>query len=144
MVPQRVHGGYREFEHTADLGFDAWGDDLSAVLRAAAGALTSVLAGGAVRGARRVRRLRLTSDDAEGLMHEWLDAILRLFNLRGLVLGRCAFLVLTETRLDARVWVAPLDGRRRRGRHEVKGVTWHGFRVRRRRGGWETRFLLDV
>lgn len=91
--------------------------------------------------------LHLESPDMERLLVAWLRSLLEEGTRRGAVPEPVAVTVEAPAGADAG---ARLDARltwRARSRppvREIKGVTYHGLRVREREGRWEAIVVLDV
>jgi len=130
-------------EHTADVGIRAWGGDFAALVEAMAGGLFDVIAGrGGVR-TRVERKLRIEGIAREDLLHEALEALNTLHQVRGELYSRFR-VETTQTGLLIEAWGEPIDPDRHELRTEVKAVTWHGLEVNDTGEGWEGSVLLDI
>ena len=85
-----------------------------------------------------------SGDGPEELLHAWLCELLAKFNIEGLVGKNCAIDQITADRVDGRVRGEKLDLIRYEFRTEIKGVTYHDFRVRQENGLWHARIIFDV
>jgi len=84
----------------------------------------------------------------DGLLVDWLGALLAEKDVSGLVFGRFEVQI-AETadgyRLDGVAWGEPIDVSRHRIGVEVKGISYLGLAVRRERSGEScAEFVLDV
>jgi len=134
-------------DHTADVGFTVEAASLAELYAQAAMALTDAVTDvAAVRPLRR-RRVRVTADDRELLLIEWLEELVYYLDAELLVFSRADVelrdagggLVLTAT-LHGETY----DPERHPAKGAVKGVTYHGLEVRRDGERWRARVILDV
>ena len=88
--------------------------------------------------------MRLTADDREALLVDWLNHLLYLFDLDGF-LGR-DFQVesLTPERLEARVTGESFDPARHPSRTGVKAATFHQLSIVPVEDGWQATVVLDL
>jgi SHS2 domain-containing protein len=138
-------GGFWEhFPHDADIGVRGVGASLAEAFEQAALALTAVVTEpGSVRAERRVE-VSCQASDAEGLLFEWLNALVYEMATGGLLFGR--FEVRIEgDRLEAVAWGEPVRVERHLPAVEVKGATYTGLRVRKDESGrWQAECVVDV
>ncbi|MBI2211479.1 MAG: archease [Deltaproteobacteria bacterium] len=137
-------GGYRQIEHTADLGMEIEAADLPGLFASGAEALYSLIADRSGIEEREEISVVATGDDWEELFHAWLRELLAQFNLKGFVGGRCEITSVAPGRAEGRINGESLDLKRHRFYTEIKGVTYHGFRVWQENGRWKARVIFDV
>ena len=135
---------YREIEHTADLGIEITAADLPGLFTAAGEALYSLIADSQTIESREARNIYVTGDDPEDLLHAWLRELLALFNLEGFVGKQCEIAHISDGTVRGRVRGEILDPKRHAFYTEIKGVTYHDFRVWQETGGWHARIIFDV
>jgi len=139
-----VGGRWEHLPHDADIGVRGVGATLAEAFEQAALALTAVVTEpGSVRAERRVE-IACQAPDAEGLLFEWLNALVYEMATRGLLFGR--FEVRLEgDRLEAVAWGEPVRVERHLPAVEVKGATYTGLRVRQDESGrWQAECVVDV
>ena len=137
---------YEYFDHTADVGIRVHADDLETLLGDAGIALFGLI----VDDLKKVRptqelSINVTGDlkDADYLLFDWLNELLRLFEETRIVF--CRFQVtqsadgVTATGSGER-----LDPDRHGLGNEVKAVTYHGLRAEATPAGWEAEVILDI
>jgi len=130
-------------EHTADVGIRGWGADFPALVEAMAGGLFDVIGGrGGVR-TRVSRKLRIEGVAKEDLLHEALEALNTLHQVRVEIYSRFR-VEATQTGLLITAWGEGIDPGRHELRTEVKAVTWHDLEARDTGEGWEGSVLLDI
>jgi SHS2 domain-containing protein len=135
---------YEFFEHTADLGLRVRAADLDTVFAEAARGLFAAIVEdlAAVRPERRVE-LRLSGNDREYLLFDWLKELLYHFDAEHLLFGRFEAHV-TGSGLSGAAWGEPLDRSRHELSHEVKAITYHGLRVEQTADGWLAEIIVDI
>lgn len=134
----------REIEHTADLGFEVTAADLPTLFSAAGEALFGLIADADRIETREEMSVAAAGESPEELLHSWLCELLAQFNLTGFIARRCEVLSLDEKRVAGRLRGEKLDLRRHRFRTEIKGVTYHGFKVWEKQDTWHARVICDV
>lgn len=132
---------YRIFDHTADIGIEAWGKDLPELFANAARAMFDVAVElGTVR-PLEPETIELQADDAALLMHQWLSELLYFFAAKGRVFSKFEFASISETTLRATAWGEKFDDARHHLKTDIKAVTYHQLEVS---PGWHARVILDL
>ena len=135
---------YETFEHTADLGLRIRAPDLDTLFAEAGQALFATIVEdlGTVVASRELD-IRLSGDDREYLLFDWLRTLLYHFDAEHLLLARFEVRI-GEGGLEGRAWGEPLDRARHELSHEVKAITYHGLRVEQTADGWEAEVIVDI
>jgi SHS2 domain-containing protein len=135
---------YETFEHTADLGLRSRAADLNALFAEAGMALFSAVVDDlSTIEPRQQIDIRLTSDDLEYLLFDWLKELLYRFDAEHLLLGRFDVKV-ADCGLEAAAWGEPMDLTKHTMLHEVKAITYHGLKVERTTDGWMAEVIVDI
>jgi protein archease len=137
-------GTYREIEHTADLGVEITAADLPALFASAGEALYALIADPATIENREAIKVSATGVNPEDLLHTWLCELLALFNVEGFVGKRCEITYISDGQVQGRVSGEKLDLKRHAFHTEIKGVTYHDFKVWQDAGTWHARVIFDV
>jgi SHS2 domain-containing protein len=135
---------FREIEHTADLAVEMTGATFPALLAVSGEALFSLIADPENIEMRDEIPVSATGDGPEELLHAWLCEVLARFNIDGFIGKNCAIDQITADRVDGRIRGEKLDLTRHGFRTEIKGVTYHDFRVWQEDGLWHARIIFDV
>jgi SHS2 domain-containing protein len=135
---------FREIEHTADLAVEMTGATFPALLAVSGEALFSLIADPENIEMRDEIPVSATGDGPEELLHAWLCEALARFNIDGFIGKNCAIDQITAGRVDGRIRGEKLDLTRHGFRTEIKGVTYHDFRVWQQDGLWHARIIFDV
>ncbi|MFN0168764.1 MAG: archease [Bryobacteraceae bacterium] len=127
-------------EHTADVGFRAFGSAPAELFENAARALLSFTDGETEP--NETRTLEIGGEDYESLLINWLSELLYLFDS-----GEFAFRTPVVGEISPRFLRARIEGNprtRESWRLIVKAVTYHQIEVREVGGHWEATVYLDV
>ncbi len=131
-------------EHTADIGFRAWGKTAAELFENAAGALMAVAVELETVEAREPYPLAAEGLDYESLMVNWLSEVLYALDAKRMPLGRFEVSEVTPARITGRGWGERWNPARHRAKLIVKGVTYHQLQVEERAGGWYAQVVLDI
>ena len=137
-------GSFREIEHTADLGIEVTAPSLAGLFSTAGEALFALIVDPQNVEAREAIAVAAGGDGPEELLHAWLRELLAQFNLTGFVAARCEVGKITRKRVEGTVTGEKLDLQRHRFYTEIKGVTYHDFKVWEEIGWWRARVIFDV
>jgi SHS2 domain-containing protein len=141
MTDPRPSQGFRQIDHTADLGFEFWAPTEVALLVEGARGLIAVMTDGAEIAADHEEEIEIDSLDPEDRLVRWLNAVLYAAVVDGFVLVTAA-LDLRDGGLTAHLRGAA--DRRSLVTCELKSVTYHDLRLEQHRHGWYARVVVDV
>ncbi len=144
MAPETTQSGWREVEHTADAGIEAWGPDLASFLGAAAEGFIELLVDPDTVRRRRVHQLEVSEPDAETLLVSWLEEILLALEIDRLAPAAVEVSGAEEWSASGFLHGETLDESRHDIRTVVKAVTYHGLDVRREDGLLRARVIVDI
>ena len=135
---------YEYIEHTADLGFKAYGSSPEELFVNAAAALFAVLVSAETIEEREKRVVAVTAPALDDLMVSWLGELLYLFDTEGLLLRGFQIKSIRDDSLNATVRGEVLDPARHEIKTGIKAVTYHQLYVRNDDGIWECQVILDL
>jgi SHS2 domain-containing protein len=138
------HATYREIEHTADVGIEVTADSLPALFASAGEALYALIADRETINRHQDISIRATGNDRGELLHAWLCELLALFNVRGFIGKHCQIAHISDREVHGRVSGEQLNLKRHAFHTEIKGVTYHDFKVWQEAGTWHARVIFDV
>lgn len=131
----------------ADLAFEAEGDSVEELFRAATRALLETLADPASVAATWERRITKTEADPADLLFEWLSDIVYWKDADGVVFHDAELSVRQEGstwRLEAVLRGASVDQIAQTLHNDVKGITKHLYVVKQEGPRWSARVVVDV
>jgi SHS2 domain-containing protein len=135
-------------EHPSDIGFRAYGRDLTEALENAALALFEVMVD-----TSKVRQLQevsieLEAEDEGALLYDWLERFLYFHDAQGLVMSKFKVDELAQRdhsfKLKARVWGERFDPKRHDARAEVKAITYHMMEVKLGKDHCMVQAVVDI
>ena len=135
---------YELFDHTADVGVRVVAATLPLLVRPAIDGLYAVI--GELVPADTVTTLRYDASDDEPalLLRDYLAELLGLFETQQQMVVSTNVEHFDATHLVVAGEVANIDPARSALEREVKAVTYHELSVRRRPGGYEATFIVDI
>lgn len=135
---------WEHFPHEADVGIRGIGATPAEAFEQAAVAMTAVMTDPARVGERDEVRIEREAEDLDGLLFDWLNALVFEMSVRNMLFSR--FEVSIEgLRLRARAWGEPVDPARHEPAAEIKAATYHALRVTREPDGeWSAQCVVDV
>ena len=135
---------YRVLEHTADIGFEAWGATREEAFANAARALQDLIVDLAAVEPRESLCMEVEGEDSEALLVNWLSQILYMFDAEGWVF--CDFEVqrLSERKLSALARGEKFDPARHPVKLQVKAITYHQLALDETPEGVRARVFVDI
>jgi len=130
-------------EHTADAGIVAYGTDLKEAFANAAYAMFTLIAD--LKSVREdiCRQIEVQAVDEESLLVSWLNELLYLFDVEGIIFKRFKVMELSGTRLKAEGYGELIDKARHSLKAGVKAATYHMLRVAKD-NGYSVQVIFDV
>jgi SHS2 domain-containing protein len=135
---------FRVLEHTADIGFEAFGATREEVFANAARALMHLMVDLETIRPQGKLSLRAEASDLPNLLVNWLSEILYRFDAEGWLF--CDFEVedLTDHSLGAMARGEKFDRTRHRAKLLVKAITYHQLELKETGQGWRAQVYVDI
>ena len=136
----------KDFEiinHTADIGIVAYGADMSQAFANAARALFSLITELDDVAEILHRDVELEATDEEGLLVEWLNELIYLFDAENIIFNRFDITQLNDTQLRARIYGEKVDRFKHKLKTGVKAATYHMLNVDKD-DGCKVQVLFDI
>jgi len=135
---------YEVFEHTADIGLQAYGSTLSELFIHAAQGMESLMVAPEQIRIEVKREVAVTGHDEISLLIAWLNELIVLFDTEYLLFKEFEVVIITETRMQGRACGEPYDAQRHELSSAIKAVTWHEAAVERTPEGYKARIIFDI
>jgi len=120
---------FQLIEHTADTGLIAYGNNMAEAFANAAYGLFSIITElNRVRKAES-RLVAVSAEDIDGLLFEWLNHLIYIFDVERLLFKRFDITEFTEHNLKATCWGEKYEPSRHRLKLGVKSATYHMLKV---------------
>jgi SHS2 domain-containing protein len=129
-------------EHTADVKFRAYGDNLEKVFENSAKALVKTVCEEKIN-KKKVKKIELNAKDLESLLYEFLEEILFLIETKGII-----FAGIKNIKIDKKFRLIGefyFDENKNYKIHfDVKAITYNEMFVKKEKGRWISQVVLDV
>ncbi|AEH24064.1 archease [Pyrococcus yayanosii] len=139
---------WEHYEHTADIGIRGYGDTLEEAFEAVALALFDVMVDVRKVESKEVREVEVEGEDLEALLYSFLEELLVLHDMEGLVFGDFRVKIeKTENgyKLMAEAYGELLDPEKHEPKEEVKAITYHDMKIERLPDGrWMAQLVPDI
>lgn len=129
-------------EHTADVGLVAYGKTLAEAFANAAYGMFSIIAELDAVQETESRRVEIVEDDWEGLLFEWLNYLIYLFDVEALLFKRFDIIDLDGSRLKAICHGEKYDSSRHQLKTGIKSATYHMLVVDREKN--RVQVIFDI
>ena len=121
--------GHETFEHTADIGIRAWGNNFPEVFEEAAQALFNVIVDLKTVTPRQEFKVKLTAESEEELLLKWLQELLFISETKHIFFSKFKVSSVTPKQFIAEAYGEPADLQKHSFGREVKAITRHQFRL---------------
>jgi SHS2 domain-containing protein len=136
--------GYELLDHTGDLGIRVWAVDVKGIFQEAARALFDIITDLEKVDVHVRREIAVKGSGREELLVAWLNELLYLHEVKGLLF--CDF-ALTEID-EKNVKGVAMGEEFHEGRHcikaAIKAVTYHQLEVQEQDGRWQAQVIFDI
>lgn len=132
-------------DHTADIGFRAYGKDLKEAFENAAKGMFSLVVDLEKVSPRQEFDVEVEAEDREALLVEWLNELIYLFEVEHVVLKDFHIVSWEEHRLQARVRGESIDEARHQIETAIKACSYHMLKVEPvDQESWMVQVICDV
>jgi len=130
--------------HTADIGFIVYGTDVKELFSNAALALFSLISEPEGIEDKLHFNLKVSSEDTDSLLVEWLNELIYFFDAKHLLFNRCDIESLTDNELNATCHGEGFDPMKHKIRRGVKAATYHMLKLDKNGEGYKAQVILDI
>ncbi len=135
---------FRILEHTADIGFEAFGSTREEVFANAARALINIIVDLKSIAPREEVAIEVRASDPPNLLVNWLSEILYLHDAEGWLFSDFEMRGLTDHSLSALARGEKLDPARHPIKLLVKAITYHQLALEKSPPGWRAQVYVDI
>ncbi|HEX5411918.1 MAG TPA: archease [Terriglobia bacterium] len=135
---------FRILEHTADVGFEAFGSTLPEVFENAARALANLIGDPATVEAREEFRMEVQGANPPDLLVNWLSEILFQHDAERWLFHDFRVASLDDHAVTGVAWGEKIDPARHQTNLMVKAVTYHQLGLQQMAGGWRAQVYVDI
>ena len=131
-------------DHTADIGLVVYGDDLKALFENAGEGFFHIITDLRKVKRRIERPITLRGESLDRLIVDWLNELLYLHDVEGLLFKGFKVKSVGEDGLKATVKGEPFQEGVHVIKTGVKAVTYHQIEVRQENGRWRAQIIIDL
>ena len=135
---------YEVFEHTADVGIEAFGHTLPELFIHAAQGMESLMVAPEQIQESVTREVAVEGSHVLSLLIAWLNELIIMFDTDYLLFRTFAISTFTETSLRGLACGEPYNPERHELSSAIKAVTWHQASVERTEDGYKVRIIFDI
>ncbi len=135
---------FEVFDHTADIGIVAYGSDINELFANAALGLFSLMVDVDDLKEDVEHVVELSADDDEGLLVEWLNELIYIFDVERLAFKRFKIEELTRSTMKARCFGEKIHPQKHRIMREIKAATYHMLQISKQDGLYKARIIFDI
>jgi len=133
---------YQFLEHTADIKFQAFGENMDEVFKNSALALKETICGKKKIKEAKKKIVKVIGKDLESLLYNFLEEILYLLDADNFIISKVKNLKISEFELKA-VLVGD-NIKNYKFTNKVKAVTYNEMFINEKKGNWISQVVLDV
>lgn len=135
---------FRILEHTADIGFEAFGATREEVFANAARALQSLMVDLESIAPLQETKIQVEGSNAKNLLVNWLSEILYQIDAEGRLFHNFDVGVVGETSVTASARGEPFDRTKHQVKLQVKAITYHQLALDQTPAGWRAQVYVDI
>jgi SHS2 domain-containing protein len=135
---------FEVLDHTADIGFIVYGEDLKSLFENAGKAFFHLITDLKKVRLRTEKRIEIRKESLERLMVDWLTELLYLHEVENLLFKEFKVESVGEEGLRARVKGEAFQEGVHVIKTGVKAVTYHQMEIRKGKDGWRDQIIFDL
>lgn len=135
---------FRILDHTADVGFEAFGSTLPEVFENAARAMAHLIADPATIQPVEGVQIEVQGTDPADLLVNWLSEILFRHDAERWLFCDFRVEILDDHAASGVAWGEKIDLARHRTNLMVKAITYHQLSLQQMASGWRARVYVDI
>lgn len=135
---------YKTIDHTADIGIEVFGSDLSDLFENAAYALYDLLTDTGNPLSLSETSITVTGQDWPDLMVNWLRELLYLFTGKDMLVKSTKIIFLSQFSITANIKYEDFTPGCHIIKNDIKAVTYHQIKVEPEGSKWKSRIIFDV
>ncbi|MEI6610311.1 MAG: archease [Deltaproteobacteria bacterium] len=137
---------YKLLDHTADIRVEVWGKTRKELFANAVAAMFDLMVDWSddEKNLSEIKTVKITGNDLEDTLINFLREALYLFNGQGWQVRGCDPLELTGKSIIARLHGEPYSRQKNPLKTEIKAVTYHGLIVNKLGKTWQAKVVFDV
>jgi SHS2 domain-containing protein len=134
---------YEQLDISGDIGLRVWGKTLEELFENAAIGMSGLITDTSNIEETGEREITLSSDSNEGLLIQWLNELIFLFDAEGFI-GKVFKVSLHDNGLKAKVSGGNFNPEVNESRLLIKAATYHGLSLKKNNSHWEATVIFDI
>lgn len=143
-IAHKAMSRFRILEHTADIGFEAFGSTLPEAFENAARALVHLIVDAAMVAPSQEIRIEVEGTDRPDLLVNWLSEILFRHDAERWLFHDFRVEKLDDHAVSGIAWGEKFDPARHQINLMVKAITYHQLSLQQTAGGWRAQVYVDI
>ena len=135
---------FEVIDHTADIGIIAYGADIKQLFSNAALGMFSLIAEPGDIEESVQRDTKISSQDMENLLVEWLNELLYIFDVEHIIFRRFKIDTLTDNLLKVRCFGEKINPQKHELKREVKAATYHMLSINKEDNVYKAQLIFDI
>lgn len=135
---------FEAIEHTADIGARVYGSSLKELFKNSARYLTEMLVNLKAVKPKLIKEFVIESSGYEELLMDFLREILYYYNVEEFIAKNISIKSLSEKKGIFLAKGEKLDRSRHILKNEIKGITFHDFKIEKKKNFYVSRIILDI
>jgi SHS2 domain-containing protein len=136
--------GYELLDHTGDIGIRVWADNLKGLFAEAARALFDIITDRKKVAVRLKREVSVQGSGKEELLVAWLNELLYLHEVEGLLFCDFALSQIEKQSLQGVAKGEKFQEGHHRIKTAIKAVTYHLLQIKEHDGLWQAQIIFDI
>lgn len=134
---------YKFLEHTADVQYEAYGETIEECFLNSSEAMIVSICDSEIKGDKK-KELKISGDDFENLLYEFLEEILFIFESENLILSGIENLKIDKSNFELTCSAFFDDSSKYDFFSHVKAITYNEMKVEKQNNVWVSKVTLDV
>lgn len=130
--------------HTADIGFIIYGDDMKQLFTNAAFSLVGLIVEPEIVSANMERCVSVHAENHESLLVEWLNELIYLFDAEHVLFSKFTITNLSSKQLTAVCYGEKVNRFKYSIKREVKAATYHMLKIDKLEPGYRAQVIFDL
>ncbi len=137
---------FKFFEHTADIGIEAYGKNLNELFENAALATSEVMVNTKQIKPSIKKEINLDNKNIDNLLVDFLDEIIYYKDAEELLFSKFEVIIKKDSiyKLKAKIYGEKINREKHELRDDAKAVTLYKFKLEKIKSGFKVRFILDI
>jgi len=138
---------YKFFDHTADVMFEAYGNDLDELFENAALAVEEIMVKLSTLGNKSVYTIKLSADSLEDLLYDFLSELIFVKDTEGLLFNKFEINISEKNNkysINAKCFGEIIDRKKHQLNADAKAITKHKFEIKKTKDKYIAHVIVDI